>query len=126
MNPPMPEEWNSLLLLLKQVGWAGAVGAGAMGYALKEVFKSRDSLVDRLVIHLRSIEEDRIREQEQYAKSLEVLYDAHEAHLKQIYDQQIERECKLGNTSRYMIDVLAEAISTLSDIRKEKSDGSGG
>jgi len=122
----MPEEWNSLLLLLKQVGWAGAVGAGALGYALKEVFKSRDSLVDRLVIHLRSIEEDRIREQEQYAKSLEILYDAHEAHLKQVYDQQIERECKLGDTSRYMIDVLAEAISTLSDIRKEKSDGSGG
>lgn len=121
----MPEELNSLLLLLKQIGWAGAVGAGALGYALKEVFKSRDALIDRTILHIRSIEEDRLREQDHYAKSLESLYDTHEATLKQIYDQQIDRECKLGNTSRYMIDVLAQAISTLSDVRKEKNDGSG-
>jgi protoheme ferro-lyase len=118
----MPEEWNSLLLLLKQVGWAAAVGAGALAYAMKEVFRSRDALTDRLVQHIQSIDEDRRRDQAQYAKAIENMSSSHDAVVRQIYEQQLQRELHFNSTSAHMITTLAQAVETISNSRKGKDD----
>jgi hypothetical protein len=118
----MPEEWNSLLLLLKQVGWASAVGAGALAYAMKEVFRSRDALTDRLVQHIQSLDEDRRRDQAQYAKAIENMSSSHDAVVRQIYEQQLQRELHFNSTSAHMITTLAQAVETISNSRKGKDD----
>ena len=120
--PSMPEEWNALLLLLKQVGWAAAVGAGALAYAMKEVFRSRDALTDRLVQHIQSIDNDRRCDQIQYAKTLENLSSTQEAVARQIYEQQLQRELHFNSTSAHMITTLAQAVETIANPRKGKSD----
>ena len=120
MDPNVPE-W--ITMLIQALQWALPIGAGAMGYLLRELFKERERTLQQVIDRCNALHTERLKDREDFSVRYDRLREDYESRLTMMLANQEQREDRISEQNRQIVDLLAGSIDTLAKARKAIENG---